>query len=86
MENGEEGTAPGGTRPAQGRAPGLKSDDAYELEKHENGQWVKVDQSVQGNDYWQCWFDSEKGSYELTFNAEHSGDANAQYSYRLVKK
>ncbi len=41
---------------------------------------------MQGNDYWQCWFDSEKGSYELTFNAEHSGDANAQYSYRLVKK
>ena len=65
---------------------GVPSAYGYELEKHENGQWVKVDQSVQGNDYWQCWFDSEKGSYELTFNAEHSGDANAQYSYRLVKK
>ena len=65
---------------------GVPSAYGYELEKYENGQWVKVNQSVQGNDYWQCWFDSEKGSYELTFNAEHSGDANAQYSYRLVKK
>lgn len=57
----------------------------YRLETLQDGQWVRVDQSVIGNDYWQTYYDAEAGTYELTFNVEHSGDTSAQYSYRLVK-
>ncbi|MDD6204495.1 MAG: hypothetical protein PUC05_05855 [Firmicutes bacterium] len=58
----------------------------YRLEKLEGDAWVRIDQSVKGNDYWQAYYDAEAGSYELTFNVEHSGDPDAQYTYRLVKE
>ena len=45
-----------------------------------------VDQSYNGNDYWQAWYDSDTATYELTFNVEHSGDPEAVYEYRLVKQ
>ena len=52
-----------------------KTEDGYEL----------VDQSVHGSDYWQTWFDSEKGAYELTFNVLHSGEPEQIYEYKLIK-
>lgn len=39
-----------------------------------------------GNDYWQTYYNAQDGSYELTFNVQHSGDPQAEYSYRLVKE
>ncbi len=58
----------------------------YRLEKKVGDNWEKVDQSYFGNDYWQTYYDPETGTYELTFNVEHSGDPNAVYDYRLVKE
>ena len=51
----------------------------------ENG-WEKIDQSVHGEDYYQSWFDSETGRYELTFNVLHSGEPEQIYEYRLVRE
>lgn len=64
---------------------GVPAHTGYELQVKNGSKWVKVDQSVHGNDYWQCWYDGDKGTYEWTFNVEHTGDKNATYSYRLVK-
>jgi len=63
----------------------LPDPSSYSLEKLENGQWEKVDQSVHGNDYYQAYYDAPFGTYELTFNVEHTGDPSASYQYRLVK-
>lgn len=63
----------------------VKHYSGYRLEQLVNGTWQKVDQSVSGNDYWQAWYDADTCTYELTFNVEHSGDPETQYSYRLVK-
>ena len=63
----------------------VKSFTGYRLQQKVNGKWETVDQSVKGNDYWQAWYDSEKGTYELTFNVEHTGDPNKSYTYRLAK-
>lgn len=64
----------------------VPSYSGYRLEKKEGEQWVMVDQSYNGNDYWQAWYDSDTATYELTFNVEHSGDPEAVYEYRLVKQ
>ena len=64
----------------------VPSYSGYRLEKKEGDQWVMVDQSYNGNDYWQAWYDSDTATYELTFNVEHSGDPEAVYEYRLVKQ
>lgn len=58
----------------------------YRLEKKVGDAWEMVDQSVNGNDYWQAYYDANKGTFELTFNVEHNGDPEAVYEYRLVKK
>lgn len=58
----------------------------YRLETLSDGQWVRVDQSFLGNDYWQTYYDAQAGAYELTFNVEHSGEPQAEYTYRLVKE
>ena len=64
---------------------GVPHYSGYRLQKNVNGAWETVDQSVKGNDYWQAWYNASTGTYELTFNVEHSGDPNASYTYRLVK-
>ena len=63
----------------------VKSNKGFELQVKKGDTWEKVDQSVYGNDYWQCWYDNDTKAYEITFNVEHSGDKNATYSYRFVK-
>ena len=65
---------------------GVPSYHGYRLEQKKDGAWVKVDQSVHGNDYWQTWFDDTASAYEYTYNVEHSGDPQAVYEYRLVKE
>lgn len=64
---------------------GLPGYAGYQLQTLQNGNWVNVDQSVHGNDYWQCWYNPDLNSYELTYNVEHANNPSAQYSYRLVK-
>lgn len=64
---------------------GVEHYSGYSLEKKVGSKWVKVDQSVFGNDYWQAWYDSQSGTYELTYNVEHLGSKNEIYKYRLVK-
>ena len=64
----------------------VPSYSGYRLEKKEGEQWVMVDQSYNGNDYWQAWYDADTATYELTFNVEHSGNPEDVYEYRLVKK
>lgn len=63
----------------------VKHYSGYHLEQLVDGQWVKVDQSVSGNDYWQVYYDSTTCTYEFTYNVEHSGDSSTIYQYRLVK-
>lgn len=44
----------------------------WKLEASEdNSTWLKVDQSAQGNDYWQCFYDSAVDKYQLIFNVEN---------------
>lgn len=57
----------------------------WRLQTKVGANWVDVDQSVHGNDYWQAWFDAETSTYELTFNVEHLGKDDER-SYRLIKK
>lgn len=65
---------------------GLSHFAGYRLEYNNNGTWETVDQSVHGNDFWQCNYNAETASFELTFNVEHAKEEiGAQYSYRLVK-
>ena len=64
----------------------VPSYSGYRLEKKEGDQWVMVDQSFNGNDYWQAWYDADTATYELTFNVEHTGDPDGVYEYRLVKQ
>ncbi len=64
----------------------VPSYSGYRLETLKDGQWTKIDQSYLGNDYWQTYYNAQSGWYELTFNVEHSGEPQAEYSYRLVKE
>lgn len=64
---------------------GVKHYAGYHLEQLVDGQWVKVDQSVSGNDYWQTYYDSVSCTYEFTYNVEHLGGSDAVYQYRFVK-
>ena len=64
---------------------GLTSYSGYSLMKKTDDGWEKVDQSVHGNDYWQVWYDSEKGNYEWTYNVLHDGNPDSVYEYKLIK-
>ena len=63
----------------------VKGFSGWRLQKKVDGSWQAVDQSVHGNDYWQAWYDSQTGTYELTFNVHHNGK-NDVGEYRLVKE
>ena len=55
------------------------------FKKQKDGAYEQVDQSVHGNDYWQCFYEGKSDTYELTFNVLHSGDPEQEYVYRLSK-
>lgn len=66
---------------------GLSSYSGNRLyKKNHSNQWELVDQSVHGNDYWQCILDPASGTYAITFNLLHSGDPLQTYTYKLVKE
>lgn len=61
---------------------GLGCYDGWRLEKKSGSSWERNDQSVMGNDYWQCYYDSAKDTYELIYNIKNIGIVE----YRLVRK
>ena len=60
---------------------GLDRADGWRLEQEVSGEWVQVDQSVEGNDYWQAHFDAAAGHYELVFNVPNRDTER----YRLTR-
>lgn len=67
---------------------GLDSYNGYKLQVRKDGVWTDVDQSVKGNDFWQCGFDNASGKYYLIYNVKNtSGTAfGAQNDYRLIAR
>ena len=60
---------------------GLARPDGWRLERLDDGDWERVDQGVEGNDYWQAYDDPASESFDLVFNL-HNRDTQ---SYRLVR-
>ena len=52
---------------------GLDTYCAPVLEQKTAGGWKRVDQSVHGNDYWQCDFQPETGRWDMTFTIRRDG-------------
>ena len=59
---------------------GLTRPDGWRLEQESDGSWSQVDQSVEGNDYWQAYDDVESGDFNLVFNLHNRGTQR----YRLI--
>lgn len=59
---------------------GLPGYMGWRLEKETPAGWEPVSQAVHGNDWWQTFYNAEKGYYELTFNLP-AGKAR----YRLLQ-
>ena len=47
---------------------GLNSYKGWCLERKNGDKWIKVDQSVHGNDYWQTDYDGQNNKWEITYN------------------
>ena len=60
---------------------GLARPDGWMLEQLVKGSWERVDQSVEGNDYWQAYDNTATASFDLTFNL-HNPETT---EYRLVR-
>ena len=60
----------------------------YVLEQKVNGSWVKIDQSVIGNDYYQVVYNSKTGKYQFAYNVKTTKGLNFQMeeTYRFVKE
>jgi hypothetical protein len=52
---------------------GLVRHDRWRLERLDGAAWTPVDQSVEGNDFWQARFDDETQRYTLTWNVPNRG-------------
>ena len=59
---------------------GLARPDGWRLEQRIGGGWQRVDQSVEGNDYWQA-LDRGTDGFSLVFNLHNRG----QHEYRLIR-
>ncbi|GAG08048.1 unnamed protein product, partial [marine sediment metagenome] len=55
------------------RFEGLRSAADYTLFRRHNGQLTPLDQSVNGNDFWQTDYDAESNTYKMTFNLPLDG-------------
>ena len=64
---------------------GLPSSSGYKLQVKSGANWVDVNQSVHGNDYWQAYKDVD-GTYTLTYNVKNTEklNFNATNEYRLI--
>ncbi len=60
---------------------GLARPDGWQLERREEGTWEPIDQSVEGNDYWQADDDPALSGFTLVFNVHNRGT----HTYRLVR-
>ena len=61
---------------------GLARPDGWRLEKDVDGEWERVSQEVEGNDYWQAHDDPASESFDLIFNVHNRGTQE----YRLVRE
>ena len=61
---------------------GLSTYQNWQLQYREGDEWKPVDQSVNGNDYWQTYYDATSCSYEITYNVNHTGKTE----YRLIQR
>ena len=50
------------------RFDGLQEAHGYALFQIVGGELVQLDQAVNGNDFWQTDYESESGSYRITYN------------------
>ena len=59
----------------------------YSLEQKVNGEWVKVDQSVLGNDDYQVVYNAKTGKYQFAYNVKNTKGLNFQMegTYRFIK-
>lgn len=66
---------------------GLKSYKGYKLQVQKNGEWEDVDQSVKGNDFWQCDYDYATKTYTRTYNVKNvaADTLGGTNTYRLLK-
>ena len=91
-ESGDKVVAQFSMRRGLGYTPivfnGLDSYDGYYLEYGNGTHWKALDQSVQGNDFWQVRYDYETQKYQIVYNVHNAIGINrdTQLSYRLVKK
>ena len=60
---------------------GLARYDGWRLERLDADGWARVDQSVEGNDYWQAFDRASDQSFDLIFNVHNRG----AHQYRLVR-
>jgi hypothetical protein len=60
---------------------GLARPDGWRLESLVKGAWTLVDQSVEGNDYWQAYDNPSAGGFDLIFNVHNRGTT----AYRLTR-
>ena len=60
---------------------GLARPDGWRLQRYENETWVQVDQSVEGNDFWQVYDAADSGDFDLIFNLHNRGT----HQYRLIQ-
>ena len=60
---------------------GLARPDGWRLEQNSEGTWERVNQAVEGNDYWQAYDDPASESFDLVFNLHN----RAPTEYRLVR-
>ena len=60
----------------------------WSLQVKEGDVWKDVDQSVKGNDFWQCGLDRASGKYYLIYNVKNTvGTAfNTENRYRLIER
>lgn len=59
----------------------------YSLEQKVNGAWVKIDQSVIGNDYYQVVYNAKTGKYQFAYNVKNTKGLNflTEETYRFIK-
>ena len=67
---------------------GLNNYSGYRLQVKQGGNWVELEQSVKGNDYWQTDYNYATGKYRMAFNVKNVSGTNFNETneYRLIKK
>ena len=65
----------------------VSSYKGYSLQQKVNGEWVKIDQSVLGNDYYQVVYNAKTGKYQYAFNVKNTKGLGFQMeeTYRFLK-